>query len=81
MLFYRSQGFRAEMKVERPEDLIYRTYYMIDWKQAAQRLSAQRCVNCKNEMSEVEALVEKGNQRYVGLVCHNCKQVIWIRAG
>jgi uncharacterized protein with PIN domain len=80
MLFYQSQGARAEMKVERSEDLIYWTYHMIDWRKAVQTPSAQRCVNCENEMSVVEAIVGKGSQRYLGLVCHRCERVIWVKA-
>ena len=69
------------MKVERPEDLIYQTYHMIDWKKEAQTPSVQRCVNCENQMSAVEALVGKDGQRYLGLVSPGePDRSIWIKA-
>lgn len=69
------------VKVEHPGDLMYLTYYMINWEDARQSPSEQRCLQCGRPMQRVEAEVVREGLRYEGLVCHVCKRVLWVRQG
>jgi DNA-directed RNA polymerase subunit RPC12/RpoP len=52
---------------------------MVDWKKTGQEPSGVKCVQCGNEMSRVEPVTDDKGERYGGLVCHNCKRVIWVK--
>ena len=67
------------MKVETAGDLVYRTYYMVNWKDETQAQTAQPCTECGREMSRIEADVGGRRGAYEGLVCHSCKRVTWVR--
>jgi uncharacterized protein with PIN domain len=69
------------VKIENLGDLVYWTYYMIDWKKVDQTPSEQRCVQCGGKMHKVEPVADPKGRSYDGFVCHNCKRVIWVRAG
>jgi uncharacterized protein with PIN domain len=68
------------MKIERPGDLIYLTYFMLDWGKVEQTDSDQRCTKCGGALRQVEPAIDPKGNRYDGLVCHSCKQVIWARS-
>ena len=77
-LFYRNDTI-GPVKIEHSGDLIYHTYHMVDWKKAEQRQSEVRCLQCGGKMNEVEAITDNSGRSYDGLVCHNCKRVLWVR--
>ena len=67
------------MKIERAGDLIYWTYYMIDWGEVRQGSSDRPCMNCGRMMNTVEAVTDGRGSSYDGLVCHNCKTLLWVK--
>ena len=69
------------MKVERAGDLMYVTYFMVNWKEEKEDPSDQRCAQCGSNMGRVEASVGEGEAGYEGLVCHSCKRLVWVRKG
>ncbi len=74
------RGHRGIVKIDKAGDLIYMTYYMIDWDKVGQKLSDQKCVQCGAPMKEVEPAVDSKGSRYNGLVCHACRRVIWAKS-
>jgi len=69
------------MKIERSGDLIFWTYHMVNWGKVVQTKSDQRCVQCGGQMNAVEAVGDEKGLVYEGLVCHNCKRVLWVKRG
>ena len=69
------------MRIERSSDLIYWTYFMIDWGKTEQYLSEQKCMQCGGPMKRVEPVTDKKGVSFDGLVCHSCRRVIWARTG
>jgi uncharacterized protein with PIN domain len=69
------------VKIERAGDLIYVTYFMVNWKEEKEGPSDRRCAECGKSMGRLEATVGEGEMNYEGLVCHNCKRLIWLRNG
>jgi ribosomal protein S27AE len=69
------------MKVERAGDLVFWTYYMIDWEKVQQTPSDQTCSECGNLMNKAEQAVDPKGQRFDCYVCHTNKQVIWVKVG
>ena len=67
------------MKVEKPDELIFWTYHMVNWKEAKQAPSGRKCVQCGGEMMVVGPVEDARGSKYEGLVCHSCKRVIWAR--
>ena len=55
------------------------TYFMVDWKEEKVRPSGRLCTECGNEMGSLEANVGAGQTAFEGLVCHNCKRLVWLR--
>jgi len=68
------------MKVENASDLIYLTYYMIDWKKIVQVPSDQNCTECGQPMRKGEQAVDSKGNRFDCYVCHGDKRVIWLKA-
>lgn len=60
---------------------MYLTYFMINWRDAEQSRAEEHCMQCSRQMSKLEVLVGKENLIYAGLVCHNCKRVLWVKSG
>lgn len=60
------------------KELIYWTYYMLDWKSIKQEASTKRCVKCGSKMSRILGFKNEKGRDYEGLACHSCKTVIWI---
>jgi uncharacterized protein with PIN domain len=69
------------MKVERAGDLMFVTYYMVRWDEELQFSSREACAGCRNQMKRIEAEVGEKGLGYDGLVCHNCKRIVWVRNG
>lgn len=69
------------VKAERPGDLTYLTYYMVDWAKTGQSPSDVRCMQCGGEMKKVEPVTDGSGRAYDGMVCHSCKRVLWVRSG
>ena len=69
------------MRVEKPGDLIFLTYYMVDWNKTRQEPSDLRCAQCGGPMNKVEPVVVEAGRRFDGYVCHSDKRVIWVKAG
>jgi hypothetical protein len=67
------------MRIEKAGDLIFWTYYMIDWSKTKQEPSDLSCAECGMPMSQAEPAVDAKGQRYVPYVCHNDKRVIWVK--
>ncbi len=67
------------MEIEDSGDLIYYTYFMLDWKKIKQTPTETRCVSCRGPMYQVETARDKKGQEYEGRVCHKCKTVLWVR--
>ena len=67
------------MKVEQAGDLMFLTYYMVNWKSEPQSPAGQKCSHCGKAMSRIEAIVGEKRGAYEGLVCHDCKRVTWMR--
>lgn len=67
------------MKIERSSDLIFQTYYMVDWKTAKQRPSEHNCMKCGGPLQWVEPVKDSRGLIYDGLVCHPCKQILWVK--
>jgi uncharacterized protein with PIN domain len=67
------------MEIEDANELIYYTYYMINWNSVKQYPSETKCVTCNNKMLTVERIRDKKGLEYEGHVCHNCKNVFWIK--
>ena len=67
------------MEIEDSADLMYQTYFMLDWGKVKQTPSQKRCLACGGDMADVEPFRDKKGLVYNGLVCHNCKTVLWIR--
>jgi uncharacterized protein with PIN domain len=67
------------VKIERAGDLMFVTYFMVDWKGERVSPSLERCTECGNGMESLEAVVDESGMKYEGLVCHNCKRLVWLR--
>jgi len=68
------------LKIERSGDLIYWTYFMIDWGKAKQYPTDRKCQECGAEMQRVEPITDAKGTAYDGYVCHNNKVLIWVRS-
>jgi hypothetical protein len=68
------------VRVDNAGDLIFMTYYMVDWSKARQEASDLRCAECGALMNKVEAAVDSSGKKYDGYVCHTDKRLIWARA-
>ena len=68
------------MKIKDSSDLIFWTYYMVDWEKTAQTQSDVKCLQCGELMDKAEPVTDNKGVSYEGLVCHNCKKVLWIRS-
>jgi len=67
------------MEIDDAGDLIFQTYYMVDWGKVGQRPSEDKCVSCGRPMSKVEPVRDRKGLVYGGRVCHSCKVVFWLR--
>jgi uncharacterized protein with PIN domain len=68
------------LKVDKPGDLIFQTYFMVDWNRTEQSATNEKCVQCGGDLRKVEGVTDKNGRRYEGRVCHSCKLVIWMKS-
>lgn len=67
------------MEIDDSAALKYYGYFMMDWGKVSQGPSATKCLSCGGEMMSVEPVRDKKGLAYDGLVCHNCKTLLWTR--
>jgi len=67
------------LRIEKAGDLIFWTYYMIDWEKVTQENSTKPCMQCGRMMNAVETVTDSSGLAYDGLVCHGCKRLLWVR--
>lgn len=67
------------MEIDDAGELLFRTYYMMDWKTVGQTVSDRLCVSCGGKMKKVGPVRDKKGLVYEGLVCHKCKVVFWLK--
>jgi len=67
------------MEIEDSGDLIYHTYFYLNWDTVKQTPSKAKCLICGGPMMDVEQVRDKKGLVYRGLVCHNCKNVLWVK--
>lgn len=67
------------MEVDDAGELIFQTYYMLDWSRVPQENSDQTCLTCAGGMNKTEPFHDKRGLVYDGFVCHNCKTVFWVK--
>ena len=67
------------MEIKDSGELIYYTYYMVDWERVKQIQSREECVKCGKNMFLVEDVRDQKGREYEGHVCHHCKAVFWIK--
>ncbi len=68
------------MRIDKSGDLIFQTYYMVDWNHVKQEASDVKCAECGSGMNRVEPAVDSKGQKYDGYVCHTDKRLLWVRA-
>ena len=68
------------MRIENAGELIHWTYFMMDWKKAAQSPSDRSCQVCRGQMNIVEAMTDAKGTQYDGYVCHKDKVLVWVRS-
>jgi uncharacterized protein with PIN domain len=67
------------MDIDNAGDLIYYTYYMLDWNKVKQTQSGDRCITCGGPLNRLEIARDKKGKEYEGTVCHRCKMVLWVK--
>jgi hypothetical protein len=67
------------VRIDKAADLIYLTYFMVDWKTAKQEPSGIKCAECGQPMNRVEPAIDSTGKSYDGFVCHGDKRVIWVK--
>ena len=67
------------MRIEKAGDLIFWTYYMIDWSRVQQSPSDVKCAECGRPMNLSEPAVDPRGQVFDGYVCHADKKLVWVR--
>lgn len=66
------------MKIEDSSELIFTTYYMVDWGKVRTVKVQEKCVQCGEQLYSTEVEDREG-KKYTGVVCHRCKRVIWLK--
>jgi len=67
------------LEIDDAGELIFQTYYMLDWSKLQLTDSDHACVTCGRKMKKVEPVRDKKGLVYDGFVCHDCKTVLWLR--
>jgi hypothetical protein len=68
------------VRVEKAGDLIFLTYFMVNWDKTKQEPSEIRCAECGGLMNKVEPAIDGAGNKYDGFVCHKDKRVIWAKS-
>lgn len=69
------------MRVEKAADLVYWTYFMVDWDKVNQKATDSKCSQCGQPLMLGESAIDSKGARYECYVCHRDKKVYWVRAG
>ena len=56
------------------------TYYMVKWEDVKQEPTDQNCTLCGGPLSRTEKVFFGKESTYEGYVCHEDKQVTWVRS-
>jgi uncharacterized protein with PIN domain len=67
------------LEIDDAGELLFRTYFMVDWATVLQDDSDRRCITCGSQMKKVEPIRDKKGLVYDGLVCHSCKALFWLK--
>ncbi|HLQ03542.1 MAG TPA: hypothetical protein VK114_01990 [Nitrososphaerales archaeon] len=67
------------MRIDKAGDLVFWTYYMMDWEKVRQGSSTKPCMQCGRTMNTVETVTDRRGLAYEGLVCHSCKRLLWVK--
>jgi len=70
---------RRGVDIETEISPLFLTYFMVEWSELKQERSATVCMKCGGAMMRVEPIRDKKGVVFEGLVCHNCKTVLWSR--
>ena len=54
---------------------------MVSWQEVEHVETNQRCQTCGAPLKKTEEVVDGKGNRYEGYVCHQDKQVTWVRVG
>jgi uncharacterized protein with PIN domain len=68
-----------ELEIDEAGELLFRTYYMMDWATTTQVGTDRLCVSCGGEMKKVEQVRDKKGLVYEGIACHKCKAIFWLK--
>ena len=58
---------------------MFLTYFMLKWEDVGQSTSDQNCTRCGKPLMRTEVVTDEKNVGYEGYVCHQDKQVTWVR--
>jgi hypothetical protein len=58
---------------------MFLTYFMLKWEDVGQSRSDQNCTLCGKPLMRTEVVTDEKNLGYEGYVCHQDKQVTWVR--
>jgi len=67
------------MKVGTADELIFWTYFMMDWNKVRQTKSDHNCSECGAPMNKAEQAIDSKGQKFDCYVCHADKRVIWLK--
>ncbi len=67
------------MRIEKAGDLLYWTYFMVDWSKTKQEQSDVTCSECGDPMMRGEPAIDSDGHRYACYVCHRDKKVFWVK--
>jgi len=58
---------------------MFLTYFMMKWEDVKQYETSQRCTICGRNLMRTEVVTDGKGVDYEGYVCHQDKQVTWVR--
>ncbi|MDA4132028.1 MAG: hypothetical protein OK454_02745 [Thaumarchaeota archaeon] len=70
---------QPELEIDEAGELLFRTYYMMDWATITQVGADRLCVTCGGEMKKAGPVQDKKGLVYEGIVCHKCKTIFWLK--
>jgi DNA-directed RNA polymerase subunit RPC12/RpoP len=67
------------VEVKSAGDLMYFTYFMVDWAKVKQSDSDIPCTTCGGKMMVGDRAVDLKGNKYDCYVCHVDKRVVWVK--
>jgi len=58
---------------------MFLTYFMVKWDEVTQSRSDQKCTLCGQPLMRTEVVTDEKGANYEGYVCHEDRQVTWVR--